>query len=132
MIPYGIAMGKRDTVQVVVILGHGEEGEKLRDVLYERAKDAGVPFSTWARGQLLALVGEGPEDPLVELDQNPEGGERAIVDLRSVAAIQQRTKNTIMTLLNGSAQVFYTDDPEGIISRWRRVHRWTATRAGAA
>lgn len=70
------------------------------------------------------------EDPVVELEAKPGGGKRVLLDLRAAAGIRQCTSTTIAVLLNGTEQKFYTDDAEGIVSRWSRVHG--ATRGVAA
>ena len=62
---------QRERFQLVISLGEGAEGQRLRELLDRAAERKGRPVSVWARELLLAaagdVTGEGPIDPVVEI-----------------------------------------------------------------
>lgn len=122
-------MVERERSQLVVALGEGPEGRRLREVLDRAADRAGKPLSAWARETLLAAAGdstsEGPIDPIVEVRLNVR--EATLLDLRAVGAMQSGWSNKVRGLLGGAWVDIGTAQPDELINQWKRVRRWGLT-----
>jgi len=81
-------MAGRERFQLVVSLGEGADGQRLREVIDRAAEKTGKPVTVWAREILLTAAGDSEStlDPIVEVKFN--GNETTLLDLRLVTAIQ--------------------------------------------
>lgn len=122
-------MAERERSQLVIALGEGPEGQRLREVLDRAAERTGKPVSAWARETLLAAAGdsksEGSIDPIVEVRMN--GREVTLVDLRSIGAMQDGWTNKVRGLLGAEWVDIGTAKPRELIDMWKRVRRWGMT-----
>ena len=122
-------MVERERSQLVIALGEGAEGQRLREVLDRAAERTGKPVSVWARETLLAAAGdsksEGPIDPIVEVRIN--GREVTLIDLRSIGAMQGGWSNKVRGFLGGEWIDIGTAKPDELIDAWKRMRRWGMT-----
>lgn len=112
---------ERERSQLVIGLGEGAEGQRLREALDRAARAAGKPITVWARETLLSAAGNGPTDPVIEVRIN--GAEVTLFHLRAIDAVQNGWVNKIRALVAGEWLDLSTNDPEELIARWKRVHR---------
>lgn len=117
---------ERERYQLVISLGEGAEGQRLRGVLDAAAERTGKPISAWARHVLLTAAGdaasEGPVDPIIEVLIN--GREMTTLDLRAVSAMQNGWTNKIRALIGSTWIDLGTNNPDEIMRQWKRVRRW--------
>jgi len=120
---------ERERFQLVVGLGEGVEGQRLREVLDRAAERSGKPVTVWARETLLKAAGdvksEKTLDPIVEVIIN--GREVTLVDLRSVSGMQGGHANKVSALIGGLWIDLSTQKPDELIDTWKRVRRWGFT-----
>jgi hypothetical protein len=126
VIPW-IAM-ERDRYQIVVALGEGADGKRVKALLSKAAERAGQSPSTWARERLLVAAGirsEDPLDPLVEI----RIGENNVttLDLRAVSAMQVGWTHQVNALLNGQWVALGTQAPDELFNRWKQIRRASAS-----
>jgi hypothetical protein len=118
----------RERSQLVIALGEGPEGQRLREVLDRAAERAGKPVSVWARETLFVAAGdtksEGAVDPIVEVRLN--GNEVTLLDLRAVAGMQNGWSNKVRAFVGGAWQDLGTAKPDELVERWKRVRTWGA------
>jgi hypothetical protein len=128
-----MAPAERERSQLVVALGEGAEGQRLKDALDQAAQRAGKTTSAWAREILMTAAGVGEAlDPVVEATYHEDGHRRTFTfDLRHVAAIQggesmggSGQTGAVTLLLGGTWWHVEAADPMAFILRWKRVHRW--------
>jgi hypothetical protein len=115
-------MNDRERSQLVISLGEGQEGLRLREALDRAAKALGKPVSAWARETLLAAAGEGPGDPIIEIRLN--GSEVTLLDLRAIDGMQSGWSIKVRALISGSWWDLGTNNPDELVTRWKRVRRW--------
>lgn len=117
---------ERDRAQLVIALGEGAEGQRMREVLDRAAERAGKPVSVWARETLMVAAGdsksEAPIDPIVEVRLN--GNQQTLLDLRSVSAMQGGSSIVAHALISGTWYGLGTSKPDELIELWKRVRRW--------
>lgn len=118
-------MNDRERSQLVIALGEGQDGQRVREALDRAAAAVGKPVGTWARETLLVAAGEGPGDPIAEIRLN--GSEMTLVDLRSIAAMQSGWTIQVRALLGGEWLMLGTNNPDELLARWKRVKRWGLT-----
>ena len=120
-----LTMVERERSQLVVALGEGPEGQRLREVLDRAAERTGKPVSAWARETLLVAAGdsksEGPIEPIVEVRLN--GREVTLIDLRAIGGMQGGWSNKVRGLLGGQWVDIGTAKPDELIDQWKRVRR---------
>lgn len=75
---------KRDRHQLVIHLGEGVRGLRLRKEMAREAKRAGMMISVWAREVLMTALGE------TDLESHPLDSSRISVLERKVREIQER------------------------------------------
>ena len=112
--------------QLVIALGEGPEGHRLREVLGRAADRAGKPVTFWARQILFVAAGdaksEGVDDPIAEVRLN--GNEVTLLDLRAVPGMQTGWTNKVRGLVGGEWHDLGTATPDDLVDRWKRVQRW--------
>jgi len=117
---------ERERYQLVVSLGEGAEGQRLREVVDRAAERVGKPVTVWARETLLTAAGdsksEGPIDPIVEGRLN--GSQMTSIDLRAIGAMQNGWTHQVRAFLGGQWIEIGTPDPTELFERWKRVCRW--------
>jgi hypothetical protein len=119
---------ERDRYQLMIGLGEGAEGKRLR-VLFDRAaKKAGKPVTVWAREVLLVFVDESKiiTNPIVEVLLNNNSDQRMQIDLRAVSGIRNSDSgnSSVQGLIGGQWLEMGHSAPEELLERWRRVHRF--------
>ena len=115
-------MNDRERSQLVIALGEGQDGKRVRDALDRAAEATGKPVSTWARDVLLIAAGESPGDPIAEVRMN--GSEMTSIALRSIVAMQGGGwSNKVRVLIGGQWLDLGTNDPDELFARWKRLHR---------
>lgn len=119
-------MVERERHQLVVSLGEGPEGQRLREVVDRAAQRAGKPITVWARETLLAAAGDAKSesriDPIVEV--RLKGNQITSIDLRAVGAMQTGWSHQVRAFVAGDWLEIGTNDPNEIFDRWKRVCRW--------
>ncbi len=119
-------MVERERFQLVIALGEGAEGQRLREVLNSAAERTGKPVSVWARETLFSAAGdpksEGPVDPIVEVRLN--GSEMTLIDLRTVSAMQNGWSGKVRGMMGGQWIDIGTAKPDELVDHWKRLHRW--------
>jgi len=120
---------ERERFQLVIGLGEGPEGQRLREVLDRAAERSGKPVTVWARETLLAAAGdsksEGRVDPIVEA--RIEGNKEALLDLRAISGMLGGSTVKVDALIGGRWVELGTRKPDELIEQWKRVHRWGLT-----
>lgn len=124
-------MGERERIQLVLALGEGAEGQRLREVLDQAASRAGKVVSAWAKEILFEAAGaskaEAPVDPLVAEIRYRDGHDIKVMDfdLRAVVAMQGGSPTDVRALVPGVGWVvLLPPKPDELMERWRRVRRW--------
>jgi hypothetical protein len=114
---------ERERYQLVVALGEGADGQRLREVLDRAAERAGKPVTVWARETLLTAAGDSTSsiDPIVEV--RLLGTQVTTVNLRDIAAMQTGWSHQVRACLAGEWMELGTSDPEALFERWKRVCR---------
>lgn len=117
---------ERERYQLVVALGEGVEGQRLREVVDRAAERAAKPVTVWAREILLTAAGDsksqGIVDPIVEGRLN--GNEMTSIDLRAIGAMQTGWTHQVRGFLGGTWIEIGTSDPAAMFDLWKRVCRW--------
>ena len=114
---------ERERYQLVVALGEGAEGQRLREVVDRAAERAGKPVTAWARETLLTAAGDSKSsiDPVVEV--RLLGTQMTTVNLCCIAAMQTGWAHQVRALLAGEWMELGTPDPDALFERWKRVCR---------
>jgi hypothetical protein len=77
---------ERDRSHLVISLGEGPEGLRIRQALDTSAERAGKPVTRWAREVLVEASQTNPTiDPIVEVEM--VFGGKALIDLGSIPAM---------------------------------------------
>jgi hypothetical protein len=119
----------RDRSHLVISLGEGADGLRLRQALDASAERAGKPVTRWAR-EVLVDASQTKIDPIVEVEM--VFGGKALIDLGSIPAMSL----TDARLVGGApgeqaAEVLLGDEfkllrsPPGpeLLERWKAVKR---------
>jgi hypothetical protein len=115
---------ERDRNQVVVALGDGKEGQRVKALLAKAAERAGQSLSSWARERLLVAAGIRSETPAEPLVQVQIGAMRVTtLDLRAVTAMQVASMQQLAALISGQWVMLGTDDADALFERWMHIRR---------
>lgn len=118
---YHRGMVERERSQVVVVLGEGAEGQRLREAIDRAAAAAGKPVSTWARELLLREIQEDVADPIADVKMN--GNESTMIALHAIDAMQSGWTTHARAFISGAWHELRTNKPDDLIARWKRVRR---------
>jgi len=118
---------ERERYQLMIGLGEGAEGKRLRGVFDRVAERMGRPVTVWAREILLTAVGESSStiDPIVEVFF---GGKQTQINLRAVSGMRkglgfENSTDSVSVLIEGQWLEMGCSTSDGLLERWKRVHR---------
>lgn len=123
---------ERDRSHLVISLGEGAEGLRVRQALDASAERAGKPVSRWAREVLVeaSQTKTATMDPIVEVEMYVGG--KALIDLGSVRAISLTDarmfggapgEQVAQVLLGEEFRTLRSPPGPELIERWKAVKR---------